>query len=69
MAEVENIAENLSTALAGLNVEAGEATERALILIRQLKKASLSLVMAREKEVIMAPKNEYTIYRLITLKI
>jgi hypothetical protein len=66
LAEVESTAENLSTALAGLNVEARKATERASILAGQLEKASLFLVIAKEKEAMIAPKNEYTICHLVT---
>ena len=69
MAEAESTAENLSIVLAGLNVETGEAIERISILAGQLKKVSLSLVIAREKEIIMVPKNEYIICRLVTLRI
>jgi hypothetical protein len=49
--EAENTTENLSTVLAGLSVEAGKIIERALILTRQLEKASLSLILLKEKEV------------------
>jgi hypothetical protein len=66
LAEAESTAENLSTALAGLNIEIEKATERVSILAEQLKKASLFLVIAREKKTTIAPKNECTIYYLIT---
>ena len=69
MAEAENTVKNLSTALAGLNVETGKTIERASILAGQLEKVSLSLVMAREEEAIIVLKNEYTICYLITLGI
>jgi hypothetical protein len=66
LAEAESTAENLSTALAELSIEARKATERASILAGQLKKASLSLAMVKKEEAIMAPGNECTICRLIT---
>jgi hypothetical protein len=66
LAEAENTAENLSTVLAGLSVEIGKTIKKASILAGQLEKASLSLVIIREKETIMAPKNEYIICRLVT---
>jgi hypothetical protein len=69
LAEAENTAENLSTALAGLSVEAGKATKKASILAGQLEKASLSLVIVREEEVIMTPKNEYIICYLVIPRI
>ena len=65
MAEAESIAENLSTALAGLSVEVRKITERASILAGQLEKASLSLIMFREKDIIRASESEYIICRLI----
>ena len=65
MAEAENIAKNLSTVLTGLNVKIKKAIKRVLILAGQLKKASLSLIIPREKEAIMTLRNEYIIYRLI----
>jgi hypothetical protein len=64
LAEVESAAKNLSTVLAGVSFEAGEATERALILAGQLEEASLSLVMVREEEAIMALRSECIICRL-----
>jgi hypothetical protein len=66
LAEAESTAENLSTALTGLSVEARKITKRASILAGQLKKASLFLIMVREKEAVIASKNEYTIYHLVT---
>jgi hypothetical protein len=66
LAETESIAENLSAALTGLNIEIGEIIEKALILAGQLKKAFLSLIMPREEKAIITLKNEYIIYRLIT---
>jgi hypothetical protein len=65
LAKAESTAENLSIILAGLNVETGEAIKRISILAGQLKKASLFLIIAREEKVIMTPKNECTICRLI----
>ena len=65
MEEAENTTENLLTVLAGLNVEAGEAIKRALILTEQLKKASLSLILLKEKKVTGASGNECIICRLI----
>jgi len=65
LAEIESTAENLLIALTGLSVEAGEITKKALILAGQLEEASLSLIMFKEKEAIMALKNEYIICRLI----
>ena len=69
MAEAKNTAENLSTALAELSIEAEETTKRVSILAGQLKKASLSLIMAREKKIIIILKNEYTICRLVIPRI
>ena len=66
MAETENTAENLSTALAGLSIKAEKTTERVSILAGQLKKVFLFLVMTREEEEIIALKNEYIICRLVT---
>jgi hypothetical protein len=63
--EAENTAENLSAALAGLSVEAGEATERASILAGQLEEASLSLILPKEEEATGTPSNQCTICRLI----
>jgi hypothetical protein len=64
LAEAESTAENLSTVLAGLSVEAEKAIKKASILAGQLEKASLSLVMAKEEEAAIAPKIGYIIYRL-----
>jgi hypothetical protein len=69
LAEAENTAENLSTALAGMSIEAGKTTERASILAEQLKKVSLSLIMAREEEAAIAPRIRCTICRLITPRV
>jgi hypothetical protein len=69
LAEVENTAENLLTALAGINIEAGKTTEKISILVGQLKKASLSLVIARKKEAIITLRVRYTIYRLVTSRV
>jgi hypothetical protein len=55
--------------LARISIKAGEAIEKALILAGQLEKASLSLVMAREKEAVIILKIRYTICRLVTLKV
>jgi hypothetical protein len=63
--EAENTAENLSAALAGLSVEAGKVTERISILIKQLKEASLFLILLKKEKVTGALNNECTIYRLI----
>ena len=57
MEKAENTAENLSAALAGLNVEAGKVIERAAILAGQLEKAFLSLILLKEEEVIGIPSN------------
>jgi uncharacterized protein YoxC len=69
LTETESTVKNLSTALAGLNIETEEITEKASILAGQLKKTSLSLVMTREEEIIITLKNECTICRLTTLRI
>jgi hypothetical protein len=69
LTEVENTAENLLTALAGVSLKAEKATERASILVEQLKKVFLSLVMAREEEAAIALKIGYIIYRLVTPEI
>jgi hypothetical protein len=50
--EAENTAENLSAVLAGLNVEAGEIIKKISILVGQLKKAFLSLILPKKKEII-----------------
>ena len=65
MEKAESTAKNLLTALAGLSVEAKEAIKRVSILAGQLEKTSLSLVIIREEEAIMAPRNEYTICHLV----
>jgi hypothetical protein len=69
LAEAESTTENLSTALTGLSVETEEATEKASILAGQLEKTSLSLVIAREEEAAMVPRNECTICHLVTPRI
>jgi hypothetical protein len=69
LVKAESAAENLSTALARLSLKAEKATKRASILAGQLKKISLSLIMAKEKEATMAPRIRYTIYRLITPRV
>jgi hypothetical protein len=69
LAEAENTAENLSIVLAGLSVETGKAIKKVSILAGQLKKTSLSLIIAREKEAIIALRNEYIICHLITPEI
>jgi hypothetical protein len=69
LAEAESTAENLLIALAGLSIEAGKAIERVSILAGQLEKASLSLIMIREKKAIIALKNECIIYHLVTPRI
>jgi hypothetical protein len=65
LAKAESTVKNLSTALAGLNVEAGEAIKRASILAGQLEKVSLFLIMIRKEGIIMALSDECTICRLI----
>ena len=60
---------NLSTVLAGLNVETEKVIKRVSILAGQLEKTSLSLVMAREEEIIITLRNECTICHLITFGI
>jgi hypothetical protein len=52
-----------------MSLKAGKATERALILVEQLEKASLSLVITEEKKAIMVLRNECIIYRLTILRI
>jgi len=49
--EAENTVENLSAALAGLSVEAGEIIERASILAGQLEEVSLSLILLKKEEI------------------
>jgi hypothetical protein len=68
LAEAEKTAGNLFIALARMSLEAGKTIERALILTEQLKKVSLSLVIIREKEAIIAPKSECTICHFTILK-
>jgi hypothetical protein len=69
LAETENTVKNLLIVLAGLSIKAKKAIKRVSILAGQLEKIFLSLVMAREKEAIIALRNEYTICRLTTLKV
>jgi chromosome segregation ATPase len=69
LAEAENTAKNLSTALAGVSIEIEKAIKKISILAGQLEKISLSLVMTREEEAAMASKIEYTIYRLVTPRV
>jgi hypothetical protein len=69
LAEVESTAENLSTVLAGISIEAGKTIERVSILIKQLEKISLSLVMTRKEEAAMVLRVGYIICRLITLRV
>jgi hypothetical protein len=69
LAEAENTAKNLSTILTGLSVETEKTTKRASILAGQLKETSLSLIITREKEAIIALKNEYIICHLMTPRI
>jgi hypothetical protein len=69
LAEAENTVKNLSIALAGLNVETRKAIKRVSILAGQLKKTSLFLVIIREEEAVITPKNEYIICHLVTPKI
>ena len=59
----------MSTALAGLSIEIGKTTEKTSILAEQLKKASLSLVMARKKKAAGTPRIGYTICHLITPRV
>jgi hypothetical protein len=69
LAEAESTAENLSIALTGISIKIGKATEKASILTEQLKKISLSLIIAREEEAAIISKIRYIIYRLVTPKI
>ena len=69
MAEAESTIKNLSTALAGLSVKIRKAIKKVSILTGQLKKASLFLIIAKEKEAIMTPENECIICRLIISRI
>jgi hypothetical protein len=69
LAEAENTAENLSTALARLSIKTGEATERTSILAGQLEEISLSLIIVREEEAAMISKVRYIIYRLMTPRV
>jgi hypothetical protein len=69
LAKAENTAENLSTTLAKVSIKVGKAIERASILAEQLEEISLSLVIIREEEAVMALKVGYIICRLVTLKV
>jgi hypothetical protein len=69
LAEAESTAENLSTTLAGLNVETEKAIKRVSILAGQLEKASLFLAIIKEEEAIMALRNECIICRLMISRI
>jgi hypothetical protein len=44
-------------------------TEKVSILTGQLKKISLSLIIAREEEIAMVLRVGYTIYRLMTPRV
>jgi hypothetical protein len=66
LTEAEKTAGNLSITLTGMSREAKKAIKRISILAEQLKEASLSLIMAGGKKVIMALKSECTICHLIT---
>jgi hypothetical protein len=52
-----------------MSLEAGKIIERASTLAEQLEKASLFLIMAREKEAAMILKIGYIICRLVTLRV
>jgi uncharacterized coiled-coil protein SlyX len=69
LAEIESTIKNLSTALTEINIKIEKTIKRVSILIRQLKKISLSLIIVREKEAVIILKIGYTIYRLVTLKV
>jgi hypothetical protein len=69
LAEIEQTAENLSIALAGISLKARKATERVSILAGQLEKAFLSLVRAKKEEAAKISRIRYIIYRLIIPKI
>jgi hypothetical protein len=65
LVKAEQTAENLLTTLAGISLKAGKAIKKALILIKQLEKASLSLVMARKEKIVIVLKIGYIICRLM----
>jgi hypothetical protein len=67
LTEIKQTVENLLTALAGMNLKAGEITKKALILAGQLEETSLFLVIIREEEAAMVSRVRYIICRLITL--
>jgi hypothetical protein len=48
-----------------MNLKTGKTSKRALILAKQLEKASLSLVITKKEKIIIMLKNEYTICRLV----
>jgi hypothetical protein len=55
--------------LAGISLKARKAIKKASILTEQLEKASLSLIMAKEKEAAIVPRVKYTICRLMTPRV
>jgi hypothetical protein len=67
--EVESTTENLSTVLARVSLKAGKVIKRVSILAGQLEKISLSLIMIREEEAVIALKIRCIICRLVTSKI
>jgi hypothetical protein len=69
LAEAESTAENLSTALIRMSLEAGKIIKRVSILAGQLEKVSLSLIIIRKEEAAMALRVGYTIYRLMTPRV
>jgi hypothetical protein len=69
LAKAEKTAGNLFIALAGISLETGKTIERASILTGQLEKVSLFLIIIREKKIIMALRNECTIFRLVTFRV
>jgi hypothetical protein len=69
LAEAENTAKNLSTALAKMSIKVRETIKRALILAGQLEEASLFLIIIREEEAVMVLRVGCTICRLVTLRV
>jgi hypothetical protein len=69
LAEIEQTAENLSIALAGISLKARKAIERVSILAGQLEKVFLSLVIVKKEEAAKILRIRYIIYRLIIPKI
>jgi hypothetical protein len=69
LAEIKSTAKNLSTALAGISIKTKKTIKKISILAGQLKKVSLSLIIARKEEAAIALKIRYIIYRLVTLKV